>query len=35
VIESNYPAPASISSLYFETDDPDERPRVEYLRPYD
>jgi broad specificity phosphatase PhoE len=35
VSEDNYPAPASISSLYFETDDPDERPRVAYLRPYD
>jgi broad specificity phosphatase PhoE len=32
--EDEYPAPASISSLFFETDDEDERPRIVYARPY-
>lgn len=34
-VEGGYPAPASISSLYFHTRDEDERPRIEYLRPYE
>jgi broad specificity phosphatase PhoE len=33
-IEGGYPAPASISSFFFETDGEDERPRVTYVNPY-
>jgi broad specificity phosphatase PhoE len=33
-IETVYPSPASISLLSFETDDEDERPRIEYVNPY-
>jgi broad specificity phosphatase PhoE len=34
-IQDGYPAPASISSLLFETNDEAERPRIEYVCPYE
>ena len=33
-IEGGYPATASVSSLFFETDDDAEHPRVVYVCPY-
>ena len=33
-MEGDYPAPASISSLFFRTEDADELPRIEYVCPY-
>jgi broad specificity phosphatase PhoE len=33
-ISDGYPAPASITTLTFRTDSPDELPEVDYLRPY-
>jgi broad specificity phosphatase PhoE len=32
--DGDYPSPASISSLIFETENEDERPRIEYVNPY-
>ena len=34
-IAGGYPAPASISSFFFETDAPEERPRIHYINPYE
>jgi broad specificity phosphatase PhoE len=34
-MEGDYPAPASISSLFFQTEDADELPRIEYICPYE
>jgi broad specificity phosphatase PhoE len=34
-ITDRYPATASLTSLIYHTDDPDEVPAIEYVRPYD
>ncbi len=34
-ITDGYPAPASLTTFVYHSDDPDERPQIFYLRPYD
>ena len=34
-ISDGYPAPASITTLTFRTTSEDERPQVQYVRPYE